>query len=155
MKREKLLVYAVVLLLVLNAVIITFLVVTHQPSPHRELFEIIVDELQFDNEQQKAYFVLRDNHRDAMQQYNAAFSHTLEQYLRLLGQQSYSDSARDSLESVLSEIEKRKARVTLEHFEAVRQLCRSEEQKSGFQRIIPLISEMMAPPKKPGFPRRN
>ncbi|MBY0433606.1 MAG: periplasmic heavy metal sensor [Cyclobacteriaceae bacterium] len=144
MTRERFLTIAVVFLLVLNAGVVLFLFLSPKPGPPRgpELFEVIVRELDLDEGQQQQFFVLRDEHRSAMNELDKRFSDSFNQYLNLLTQSTIDAALRDSLENEMAGIEKAKAAVTLAHFEKVKRLCGAEQQEKFNQLIRSNLSEL-------------
>lgn len=153
MKRERLLTIAVVVLLVLNSAVVGYLLIGQRPGPPRpELFDLLVRELEMNSNQQQNYFRLRDQHRDQMDKLNLQFAVLLEKYLSLI-----SDSSREErvqLEDEMAILEKQKASITFDHFNAVKQLCTPEQQEK-FNKLIPEIARMMSRPRQGRPPHRE
>ena len=152
MKKEKFLTISVIFLLLLNAGIIAFLFWNSGPRPP-EIFQMVVREVRFDDEQQAQYFALRDEHRATMNRLDESFHYTLQNYLAQLKSET-NPALEDSLSHELANIEKQKASVTLNHFRSVRSLCRPD-QLADFDRIIPKLTQILLPPQKKHPPRRK
>ncbi len=149
MDKQKLLTVSVILLLVLNTAIVTFLFMG-PPSPP-ELFRVIVEKLELTKDQQDQFFLLRDEHHAAMEELNHEFQMTFEAYLGSL-QSSPSWGFLDSLENKMAHIEKEKAHVTRAHFNRVKGLC-NPEQKKKFDALLPEILKFIARERRPPRPR--
>jgi len=155
MSKERFLLIAVVFLLILNGGVIAFLLLDRNAPPRPpQLFEVITERLHFDENQEKKFFDLRDEHRSAMDRLDADFEAALKNYLQLLADDTISAQVQDSLENVIASIEKVKASTTLNHFQQVKELC-SPEQKAEFDNLIPELMRVLMPPKKNPPPRRN
>jgi hypothetical protein len=155
MSRERLLTIAVIVLLVLNVGVVTYLLLGSRPGPPRpELFDVLVRELEMTEDQRERYFQLRDQHRFAMEEYNDEFSRVLETYLLLIKEKDERSPMRDSLQNEIAKIEKQKAEITLDHFQQVRGLCTADQQEK-FDRFIPEIAKFMSRPRNSRPPRRN
>lgn len=158
MKRENLLVGLVLFLVLLNAVILyLFLSNDNRPGggpPRHD--KVIIETLKFDEQQQLAFEQLKFQHRSAIVEIDNQFEPTLEAYFLLLRNDSSSSVTKDSLELVIGNLEKQKARITFSHFSDLRKLCR-EDQKAAFDRFIPELFRFIMPPrpKNPPPPRRN
>jgi periplasmic protein CpxP/Spy len=155
MNKEKFLLVSVGFLFLLNLGTIGFLFLGNQrPQPPPELFKIIINELNLDDRQQERLFYLRDQHRSSMDSLDGEFSKVLAIYLNLLKQNEPTLALRDSLENLLASIEKKKAIITLNHFQDVKALGRPDQQKN-FEKLIPELTRVLMPPKDPHPPRRN
>jgi hypothetical protein len=155
MSKERFLLIAVVFLLVLNGGVIAYLIFGRSGPPKPpQLFELIINRLHLDENQQEKFFALRDEHRSTMDSLDAAFEKTVRNYLGLLSSDHLAVNVQDSLENVLAAIEKRKASHTLIHFQQVKELC-NVEQKREFEKLLPELTRILLPPKKNLPPRRQ
>jgi periplasmic protein CpxP/Spy len=152
MSKEKFLTIAVVFLLMLNLGMIGYLFFMRAPHPP-ELWKLVVERVGFNDQQTEQYLLLRDEHRQGMNQLDDAFTLVLKDYLSLL--KSPVDSANEaSFSSKLAEIEQMKAQHTLLHFRKVRALCQPD-QTERFDALIPDLMRVLLPPKKLMPPRRK
>lgn len=124
------------------------------PPRPPELFQLITERLHFDEKQKKEFFMLRDQHRDAMNKLDADFEITLRNYLQLLSEENPSVAVQDSLENVIASIEKAKASATLSHFQQVKNVC-TPDQKKNFDQLLPELMQVLMPPKKNNLPPRR
>jgi Spy/CpxP family protein refolding chaperone len=117
--------------------------------PHGpELFELIEQKLHLSNEQKNKFHQLRDEHRASINTLNDKFQEVFGQYMQLLEQEEIDSVQQATLESQLATLSKTKAAVTLHHFEKVKQLCTTEQQKK-FDELIPEITYfIMQEPRK-------
>jgi hypothetical protein len=153
MERERLLTIGVIFLLILNVTIVGFLFLRRPgPPPRHELFKVIVNELQLDEDQQKTFFYLRDQHHEMMEDLDKKFKEVFDRYLDLLREKKPSATLRDSLESQMGLFEKSKASITLQHFQKVKELCNTE-QKKKFDLLIPEIARGIGRQKEQGPPQ--
>jgi periplasmic protein CpxP/Spy len=153
MSREKFLMLAVAFLFLLNLGTIGFLYV-NRPRPPHELFRVIIQDLNLDEQQQIRFLTLRDQHRSTMDRLDQEFAGILENYLQLLNEPQSPLVRRDSLENALAAVEKQKAAVTLKHFREVKALCRPD-QLQNFEQLVPALSRVLLPPKNQHPPRRK
>ena len=153
MNRERLLTIAVIVLLALNSAVVGYLFIGQRPGPPRpELFDLLVRELEMTSEQQHKYFILRDQHRNQMEKLNQQFSQLLEKYLSLISDSS--NEVRTQLEEEMAVLEKQKASITFNHFNAVKELCTPRQQEK-FNQLIPEIARMMSRPRQGRPPHRE
>ena len=115
-----------------------------RPKPNRmlELSVQINERLDFDQQQQDQFKLLRDQHRSDMNKSDIAFANALDTYLLLLNENEPTDIVRDSLENVLAMIEREKATFTLRHFQKVKALCRPDQLKK-FTELIPELASVL------------
>lgn len=152
MKRENILTWLVAFLIVMNGAIL-FYFMRKGPLPEPPPDRIIVEVLQFDDRQRDEFRKLKDDHHGKMMKLNDHFRKTLEDYFLTLQNNS---SAKDSLETLISGLEKERLNITYSHFQDIKKLCR-DDQLEKFNTFLPdLIRFVAAPlPKKDGPPRRN
>lgn len=153
MKKETLLTIAVVSLLLLNIGTLGYLVVNqnmrypHFPPPGAGgPARLLIERLQFNEQQQKAFDDLKFSHRSSINKLDEQYNQLLVSYLTLLKQPAIDTVAKHTLEQQMAAIQVQKADITIKHFEAVKQLC-NEEQKRRFDEMIPELIQVLAAPK--------
>lgn len=152
MKRESLLTIAVIALLLLNFSILGFLFFRRPPLPpkgnHGRIDRQIIEKLALNPEQVLAFEQLKLAHQKLMEKSNRDYRFSLEHYFDLLKQDSIIPREQDSLETVLMEIHRDRAQATLQHFKALKALCKPE-QGQYFEALIPELMGIMLPKPPP------
>jgi Spy/CpxP family protein refolding chaperone len=169
MNREKLLTISVVLLLLLNLGILGFLFFSPKPHPPQgpgpqgpgerpRPGQVIVDKLQLDDNQLASFEKLKKEHRAKVNELDEQQEAAMKQYFQLLGKATVSPAQRDSLEKILGTIEISRARLTYDHFNTIKGLCRPE-QAEKFNDLVPDIVGVILPApggkRNPPPPRRG
>ena len=161
MKREKLQFILILLLLVLNAGVITYLLLQpkHTPPPGgpRQFDRMIIDRLKLDDKQQQQFDEMKRAHHEKMMQLDAQYENILKDYLAQLKEQQINTGAKDSLEKTLENIQLQKTSVTFEHFRQLKVIL-TPVQKPLFDSLIPELINVIVPPRKdmpPPPPERN
>jgi hypothetical protein len=154
MTKEKLLTYLVIVLVLVNGLALGFLFLNKKSHPlrRRELFQLVERELSLTDTQVAAYRKLRHGHREKMNALDGKFNECLITYFNLLRDSTLMN--RDSLETRLANIEKEKARVTLNHFSELKRIL-SADQQQKFDALIPELLSVMGPRNSPPPPRRD
>ena len=153
MKRENILTWLVIFLALLNgAVLFYFISKEYSPEPGPP-DRIIIEALQFDDQQRAEFDRLKGDHHRKMVELNARFRLTMENYFLTLQTNSI---GKDSLEQIITEIEKERLSITYSHFQDVKKLCRNDQLEKLNAFLPELIRLIGTPrPKKDGPPRRN
>ncbi len=159
MSKEKLLMYLVIVLVLINAIIVSFLLLNKQnPAPRKqETFQLIQHELLLEDKQIEKFENLRHVHREQMNDLDKKFKETLITYFNLLRDSNNELFNQDSLENILAAIEKDKAKITLNHFKEVKNIL-NQEQRIKFDKLIPELITVMSSknsPPPPHPPRRD
>ena len=142
MSKEKFLTVWVAFLLLLNIGIVAFLFFSRPQRPH-ELWKLVIDKVEFDEQQKQQYLAQRDEHRAGMNKLDDEFARVLNLYLNMLKENPNTETE-NSLADLLASIEKQKAKHTLLHFRKVRALCR-KEQIEKFDAVIPELMKILLP----------
>ena len=128
MTKERLLSFAVLVLLVLNGIAVFMLLRgsdRHGPPPEDRPKQMVIDRLGFDLEQVKRYEALIDLHRVAIGEKDRVLRSVRAELFQALG--SSSTTERDSLAHVIGEIQTTVERIHYDHFAALRALCKPEQ----------------------------
>lgn len=157
MKKETLLIAAVLALLLLNFGTLFFLFfhkgpggAGRGPSP---LDRDIVEKLHLNTEQQAKFEQLKKAHHDQMEQSSRDYRDALANYFALLKNDSFTQARRDSLQTKLTEIQKNRVDVTFQHFNDLKTLAGAEN-KGNFEALLPDLMQVILPRRdRPGPPR--
>ncbi len=175
MKRETLLTISVVILLLLNIGVLSYMFLERQscppppgpmppppppgammPPPMRPDM-LIRQTLKLSEEQDKKYVASIEVHHSGMVRLDSEYRVVAEEYFKLLQTKNSTAAATgDSLVKKLGAIQAEKASITYRHLEEIKAMC-SAEQAAKFDTIIPEIVRMllMPPNRMPpdhGFP---
>ncbi|MCB0524951.1 MAG: Spy/CpxP family protein refolding chaperone [Lewinellaceae bacterium] len=157
MKKTTLLTIAVFILVLLNSISIGYLLLRKPPlppMPGERSPERIIRELSLDKQQSKAFEEMKTAHHDQMLKSNDAFRNAMKQYFELLRLDSVPANEAAALESRMFSIQQERARMTLNHFMELKDLC-TPEQKEKFNALIPDLTTVIMPPKGPEVPPRG
>ncbi len=158
MKRDNILTVSVVLLLLLNFGTLGYLFFSkhHGPRPPR-VDKIIIETLQWNEEQQQQFEKLKHEHRNSMNQLDEQNEEAAIKYFSLLNFSPIDTAQKSLLEKEMANIEAKKADITFRHFEDLKKIC-TPEQAKNFDALIPQLIEILLPPhpkKFPSPPRRD
>lgn len=143
---------AFVLLVILNLITLAAFWLMYVREPRYPagrqpgMIDFLVKELQLNTDQEKQLMLLRDEHRQQMEEIRRHNRDAKNVFFDLLEQQG------DMTDSALAEAVKQAVRydaetdmLTFRHFQKIRALC-NEEQKARFHSILRQVLQMMAPP---------
>lgn len=152
MDRIKLLTIAVIVLLILNLGIVSFLFLSGPPGPMGppppEPKSIIIHQLHLDAAQQKAYEQLIVKHRGTIDSLDKHIRATKQQlYAQLLSPQ-VNQSKKDSLIAILAHDQQQIEERHFSHFQEIRKLCKPE-QMEDFNQLTQELSRIFGNPPKP------
>ncbi|GAB4001174.1 hypothetical protein GCM10028807_56700 [Spirosoma daeguense] len=156
MERTKLLTISVVGLLILNLLTIGFLVfksgrqpefTDHQHPPMDGPFRIIVERLHFDEEQQRQYREMGNQHHRQTEQLNEESVQLFQTYYKLLAQPQ-PDSAKSSvLVRQIADVQRRIAELNFAHFQEIKSLCRPDQQ-ADFTKLVDDLARLFGRPQR-------
>ncbi|GAB3944846.1 hypothetical protein GCM10028805_12940 [Spirosoma harenae] len=145
MERTKLLTFAVIGLLLLNLLTIGFLVLKPDQSSHYGPpgtpprpdgpVNIIIERLHFDQDQQKAYKELIDQHQSQMRELNEQMAQLHRDYYRLLASDKPDSAQANALSRQIADNQKAQAEVNFRHFEQIKALCHPDQQ-AAFKQLV-------------------
>jgi len=155
MTKEKLLTYLVLVLVILNGGTLIFILTDRHGKPPRRphVFEVITERLKLNETQQDEFEKLRRDHRKKMDSLDDNFEQVMLNYFGLLKDVQVKKSLQDSLEAVMGNLEKQKAKTTFDHFRQVKNILH-EDQKNKFDQLAPELVKVMGSKKSPP-PRRD
>lgn len=148
MKKETLLTTAVVALLLLNFGILGFLFLRPGPAAPKarqhQFDQQIVNRLQLDAKQQQTFEQLKTVHHKQMRAKDQAYRDALGNYFALLKNDTPDSAQQDSLQAILSQIQKDRTTITFQHFQDLKALC-TPEQKERFSALLPELMQVILP----------
>jgi hypothetical protein len=152
MDKIKLLTYSVIALLLLNLATIGFVILSKPGDRIRpEPSEIIIEKLNFDENQQKEYEQLIHTHHNQINELDEKILKTKKElYLQLL-KNEVETKTKDSLITNLSGYQKQIEATHFKHFQDIKNLCR-KDQVNSFNELTKELSGMFSntyPPKPP------
>lgn len=158
MERTRLLTISVIGLLLLNIGSLGFLFLNgpkaggmlHGGRPQPK--EIIIDQLQFDTNQQQEYEKLIRWHRGKIDELDSAIRETKNELYSILGEDKIDENAKARLITRLNEYQKQVEETHFKHFEDIKKLCKPE-QKEQFKALTEELSRIFAP--RPRQPRQE
>lgn len=153
MKREHILTWLVVFLIVLNGAVLFYFISKEQSPEPGPPDRIIIEALQLDDQQRAEFDRLKGDHHHKIMALNDRFRLTMENYFLTL---QTNGEGKDSLEQLITDIEKERLSITYAHFEDIKKMCRADQLEKLNAFLPELIRLVGAPkPKKGGPPRRN
>ncbi len=156
MKKEKLLIGAVIALFVLNLGTLGFLF--FGPPPHglgpKQLDRMIVEKLSLTPTQTTAFKQLKTVHQAQMQQLDKEYKIALENYFSLLKNETVLPAQQDSLQATLSQIQTSRSQITFQHFADLKAIC-SPDQRRNFDALLPDLLQILVPQKPNRPPRKD
>jgi Spy/CpxP family protein refolding chaperone len=155
MNRTKLLTIAVLGLLLINLATLTFIVL-RRPHPPIKPFEesigprgegpkkLIIERLNFDSTQQMEYGKIVDAHRRKSRELNDEARNLHEKLYVLLKENAINKTKADSIIVLISENQKLKDNLNLEHFEQIKLICKPE-QRDKFNALVDDLTLLFSP----------
>jgi periplasmic protein CpxP/Spy len=136
MSKIKLLSIAVIVLLLTNAGIVTFLLLNRRPQTMKEMHpekregpkKIIIERLHFDSTQVAEYEAEIVNHRKMVRQLKDSISDTKNTLYHSLTTENF--AGKDSLINLLCELQKRIENVHYDHFAQIKKICTPAQQEA-------------------------
>lgn len=153
MDRIKFLIGLVIVLLLINMGTLAYLFVSKQDQqnkmpPMRQKggpAAFIIKTLKFTTEQEKQFFVLRDEHRSQMDMLHDSMKIVRNQYFDELKTDVVNTEKANQLNQAIASIQSKMHQITFDHFTEVRKMC-TAEQRELFDEFIDKILRAMAPP---------
>lgn len=146
---EKLDFYKIVIavLLLLNLGTLGFLWYNRPPRPGQEgPFRFLVQTTGMDESQQKAYAELRDRHHQKMMDFRQRNGQIRDKLYALLGADTSKNAEIAMLTDSIASLRREEEQLTFQHFQAVRALCRPDQQTKFDAAIGEAIRSMGPPP---------
>lgn len=124
-----------------------------QPIPGMQPSRFLIEQLNFNDDQQKRYRVLIKEHQEKTRELRKQMRDAKENMFTLMSQGQVPDSTLRQAASAVGHTMESLDMVTFRHFQEVRKLC-TPEQVAHFDKIIHEVLSMMAPHPGPGGPGR-
>ncbi len=152
LKNNRWLSIATLILLVANIVTLTLLWtnkknVADEKHPPAPVFEFLTKELKLNEQQQAAYKLLRDKHQADQKQFRDSIRKAKDALFSLLKQPNVADSLLQEYSRRATAFDQQLDIITFRHFQEVRALCNTEQQKK-FDAIIQDVLRRMAGPRR-------
>lgn len=156
MEKSKLLTFAVIGLLLLNIGTIGFLFLNSPKNQRPPMGQVgpqmmIIEKLHFDKEQQIAFGKLIDWHENEISKYDNQISTTKKELYELLSENEINISKKDSLISVIGNIQEHIEETNFKHFEDIKKLCHPDQMQyfDDFAKELGRIFAPMKPKDRP------
>jgi protein CpxP len=152
MMKNKLFTWLLGLLLLANAVTLVFFWLDRTKpgnGPKAGAAGFLIEQLNFNEQQQQQFEVLAKEHRLKAQALRPKISAAKDAMFELVKQQGVSDSVKQAAAEKASLYMKELDLYTLEHFEKVRALCDTQQQKK-FDEILNQLTMVIANQRPPG-----
>jgi hypothetical protein len=152
--KNKLLTGLVLLLLVANVVTITLFWVGKARQPFQQRgtpAEYLIKELTLNEQQQLQLELLRKEHRNAVEPLRQEVKEAKKSFFDLLKQKPLSDSVLQIAIKHISALTEQLDLITFHHFQKVRAICTTEQQKR-FDEILGEVTRMINQPRPPMGP---
>ncbi len=134
MKKQTILYILLIVLFLSNVFFILHHVGRFGHKDHKPRFSM-VEELNFNEEQQETYNALRSKHFDKMKSYSKRISELKKEIYSNVGEQEISETFLDSVVDLIALEEKNKDLEMYRHFRDVREIC-NDKQKAQLSKII-------------------
>lgn len=149
-KKKKLLMIAVIVLVVVNLVTLSFFI---SKGPGDQLGrkamprEIIIEKLHFDDKQIAAYEKIILLHQQKIRSLDDSIRRSKNELYQLLRKESITEHLKDSLFLNLANYQKQIEQTHFNHFLAIKSICRAD-QLNDFENLTEELSKIFSPPKK-------
>jgi periplasmic protein CpxP/Spy len=147
MKKENILWYCIALLTILNLACLAFIISRDIKHPPHRFDSVLIETLNLDKSQIKEFNRLKHEHHMQMDQIDGQMQSTYNRYFSLLNRND-GRQKKDSLEQELAALYRHKAEITYRHFDEIKAIC-SPQQQQNFGKLVPLLMQVITPPKKP------
>lgn len=134
MKKQTILYILLIVLFISNAFFVFHHLTSQGDKDHKPRFSM-VEELNFNQEQQEAYNKMRSEHFDKMKSYSKRIGELKEEMYSNTGEDEVSKVFLDSVIDLIAIEEKNKDLEMYKHFRDVREIC-NDEQKAQLSKII-------------------
>jgi len=160
MKKETLLTIAVLILIVLNVALLVVFNVNQgrppfsPPLPMRNMppdngpgpGKVIVERLKLDKSQRNEFLKLKQKHLEKVQAIQEKSRRLHDELFDLLKEPQIDTVREQSIIDSLGNNRKELERAIIDHFAAIKALCKTDEQKELFNEFIGELGKMIGPP---------
>ena len=154
MTKTKLLTVAVITLLLLNIATLAFMFM-RKPPIHDGMRngegpkQLIIERLHFNEEQQKQYDIIVEDHRAKSKALNKTSREMHNELYALLKEKSIDTQKADGLITLIAENQKAIDNLNLNHFQQIKSICNSN-QINDFNNLVDDLTRLFSPhpPKK-------
>ncbi len=152
MENSKFLKIVIIILLLINISTLAFMWMHKgphgMPPPRQEIGDFLIRELNFTETQRKQFVKMRDEHRSSVRNLREQSRELHDDFFDLLASSSTDSIKVNQLADSITFNQKQIELSTFYHFQKVRGICTTEQQKK-FDEVINDALRMMAPPPPP------
>ena len=144
-KKNNLLTWLVVILIIANIAVITMFWLSHNQKPPRPAgtpAEFLTKELGLNEQQQQQLHQLANKHHMESEKIRGKIKDARDHLFDLLKQTNVTDSSKQQAAASVADNLKQLELLTFEHFQQVRALCNPEQQKK-FDQVINQVLQMI------------
>lgn len=134
MKKQTILIVLLIVLFLSNVFFIFHHVGRFGHKDHKSRFSM-VEELNFNQEQQEAYNTMKNAHFEKMKSYSKRISELKQEMYYNVGEEEISETFLDSVTDLIAAEEKNKDLEMYKHIRDVREIC-NDKQKAQLSKII-------------------
>jgi periplasmic protein CpxP/Spy len=149
--KNKMLISLVVLLLIANTATIAYFWINRSKepgNPKERPNEYLVRELKFDSSQQEQLEALVKKHRETVERLRQQVRSAKDSFFSLVHEPLANDSVKKAAAASVSRITEQIDLITLDHFQQIRKICNTEQQKR-FDEIIQEVIRRMGTARPP------
>lgn len=150
--KNKLLIWCVVLLMIVNVAVIATIWLQHQKEsvqPKKIIpGDFLIRELGLDKKQQEQFQGLRKEHQQQSVKTRGEIKNARDNFYKLLQKPTVNDSSKKSASAEIAKHLQEMDLITFDHFKKVRDMCTPDQQKR-FDEIIEDVLRMMSGPPPP------
>lgn len=159
-KREKILMFIILFLVLVNSATLILMwmnrppFLPHHGRPGGPPDKIIIERLKLDEEQIKQFEVIKKEHQGQMREINEQSKELHQKYFELLENENVNDSIADRYEKQLASLSEQREEYTFIHFKKLKAICKPD-QINLFNDFVGELGEILAgpPPPKHSGPR--
>lgn len=159
-KREKILMFIILFLVLVNSATLILMWMNRPPFPPHHGHpdgppdKIIIERLKLEEEQIKQFEILKKEHQAQMREINTQSKELHQKYFKLLENENVDDSTADVYEKQLANLTEQREEFTFNHFKKLKAICKPEQIKL-FNDFVGELGKILAgpPPPKPSGPR--
>ena len=146
--KNKLLMWAVVILLIANTATLAIFWLNRPPKRGGPPSEFLIKELGFDAKQKDQYLAMVQKHRTGADEIKKKIGAARDRFFHLLNQPNVNDSTKLSASKNVTDLIGQLDMMTFDHFKEVMKICTPEQEKK-FEHIIGMMD---GPLQHPGGP---
>jgi hypothetical protein len=153
-KREKILMFIILFLVLVNSATLILMWMNRPPfPPHHGRSggppdKIIIERLNFDEEQIKQFELIKKEHQLQMRNLHEESNQIHKKYFKLLESENVNDSIADFYEKQLANLTEKREEFTFIHFQKLKAICKPDQIKL-FNEFVGELGKILAGPPSP------